>query len=57
MWCDVIKNWVLNVSVDDETENKKLKKNLHSISTELDLLDLWACVAVSVSSNCLVRAY
>lgn len=26
MWCDVIENWVLTVSVDDEAEKKKLKK-------------------------------
>lgn len=57
MWCGVIKNWVLTVSMGNKKQKKKSLKGLQSNITQCDLWDLGAPVTVVDSSDCLVRVY
>lgn len=56
MWCGMIKNWVLTVSMGNKKKKKSLK-DLQSSITKCDLWDLGAHVTVADSSDCLVRVY
>lgn len=56
MCCDVVKNWVLTVSMGNKKEKKSFK-DLHSNSIKFDLWDLGAHVTVVDSSDCLMRVY
>lgn len=56
MWCDVIKNWVLTVSMANKKKKKKEALKI-CIVTRCDLWNLGAHVTVVDSSDCLVRVY